>query len=329
MIRTALLVAAGCVALSAEPGSPVVVLREVYLMGTRATLVVHAPRRDAGVTQLERALDALERTEAELSTWRPTSDISALNQHPVGRPWAAKPRLCAMFADVWTWHRSTEGAFDPAIGRLLAAWDIHGNGAIPSAGSLERAMAASGLRLMRFDPDACTVTRLAEVVLDVGAFGKGEGLDRAAAALADLPWMIDLGGQISVGGRAPDEGSWRVAIAHPRAREVAALHVRLTSGSLSTSAGSERDLTVNGIRIAHHLDSRTGRPATFDGSVTVWHERGLIADILSTALYVMGPDAGLRWAEDRGLAACYLIPEGGTLRVAATAAFRTRLSAQE
>ena len=330
MTRVALLlVIASCAVLSAQTESPVVVSREAYLMGTRAELVVHAPHRHIGMARLELALDALEDAEAQLSTWRPTSDISALNQHPIGRPWTATPRLCRMFEDVWRWHRGVGGAFDPGIGQLLAAWDIHGDGAIPSAATLERAMAASGLRLLRFDPNLCTVTRLGDVTLDVGAFGKGEGLDRAGAVLGDLPWMIDLGGQISVGGPPPAGGSWPISIAHPRARDVAALHVQLTSGSLSTSAGSERDLKVDGVRIAHHLDPRTGLPATFDGSVTVWHERGLVADMLSTALYVMGPDIGLRWAEGQGLAACYLIPEGASLRMAATAAFKNLLSAPE
>jgi thiamine biosynthesis lipoprotein len=233
-----------------------------------------------------------------------------------------------LFADVWRWHRESGGAFDPAIGRLLATWDIHGRGAIPTAATLDEAMGLSGMTGIRFDDTACTLTRQRDVAIDVGAFGKGEGLDRASAVLGDLPWMIDLGGQIAVGGAAPPEGGWAVAIADPRARDRAAVHVRLTTGSLSTSAGSERDLSVNGVRIAHHLDPRTGRPATFDGSVTVWHERGVVADMLSTALYVMGPEAGLPWAETRGLAACYLTIDGGSIRIEATRAFRKLLSAQ-
>lgn len=327
MTRAALLIIASCTALSAQVQS-VVVSREAYLMGTRAELVVHAENRHVGMGRLEHALDALEDAEAELSTWRPTSDISALNHYPIGMPWMASKRLCRLFQDIWTWHREAGGAFDPGIGHLLDAWDIHGDGAIPSAKRLEQAMAASGLKLLRFDQNTCTVTRLGDATIDVGAFGKGEALDRAGDVLGHLPWMINLGGQISVGGRAPAGGSWPVSIAHPRERDAATVHVRLTSGSLSTSAGSERDLKVNGVRIAHHLDPRTGRPAAFDGSVTVWHQRGLIADMLSTALYVMGP-AGLQWAEERGLAACYLTPDGGIVRMEATTAFRTLLSAQE
>jgi thiamine biosynthesis lipoprotein len=231
-----------------------------------------------------------------------------------------------MLADAFDWHVETAGAFDPAIGRLLDAWDVHGDGSIPDAAILARARAAAGLAHLSFDRRGCTVTRTADVTLDVGAFGKGEALDRVEAALGSDPWMIDLGGQVSVGGAAPRDGAWSIAIAHPRARDRPYVHVRLRNGSLATSAGSERDLTVRHARVGHILDPRTGTPAAFSGSVSVWHRRGLAADILSTALYVMGPEAGLRWAEDRGLAVCYLIPaEDGRVRMLTTRAFATLL----
>jgi thiamine biosynthesis lipoprotein len=323
--RVALLVLTSCAVLSAQDTTAVFVSRDVYLMGTRAQLSMYAATRDAGFATLGAALAVLEDAEAELSTWRESSDISALNRQPVGEPWMAKPRLCRMFSDVWEWHRATDGAFDPGIGRLLAAWDIHGEGAVPAPNAHARALASSGMALLSFDWGRCTLTKRADVAIDVGAFGKGEALDRAAAVLGDGAWMIDLGGQISVGGHLPPEGGWTVAIADPGQRDQPALHVWMETGSLSTSAGSERDLVVKGVRIGHIFDPRTGRPAPFDGSVTVWHGRGLAADVLSTALYVMGPEAGLRWAEARGIAACYLISERGTLRVETTRPFRPLL----
>jgi thiamine biosynthesis lipoprotein len=310
-------------AASGEPAGAVLVSREAYLMGTRARLDVHAPDRALGLATLDAALSALEETEAELSTWRPDSAISTLNRTPPGSAWAASSRQCAMFREVYRWHGATAGAFDPAIGALTRAWDLHGRGRVPGSGELREARRASGLGALGFDPQSCTITRRGGVTLDTGAFGKGEALDRAAAVLADRSWMIDLGGQVSV--NAPEASRpWRLAIAHPRERERPAVEVELRSGSLSTSGGSERDVTADGQRVGHILDPRTGRPASFAGSVTVWHEHGLAADILSTALYVMGPRTGLEWAEDRGLAALYLIPEGGGVRRAATSAFTRR-----
>ena len=302
---------------------PALVERSAYLMGTRVRLLTWDGSRDGGLARLERALATLEETEGELSTWRDDSAIAALNRSPVGTPWPASPAICQMFSVLSEWQTASGGAFDPSIGRLLQAWDIHGRGRIPSTQDLAHARAASGFRHLDFDGVRCTVTRRADVAIDVGAFGKGEALDRLEQRLGDQPWMVDLGGQVSVHGVPPGRGGWPVSIAHPLDRQRATVEVTLRAGSLSTSAGSERDLFVDGRRISHHLDPRTGGPVTFDGSVTVWHRRALVADILSTALFVMGPDEGLRWAESRGIAAGYLVPTWDReVSMRATAAFR-------
>ena len=147
----ALLVLTGCIAVSAQGTGAVFVSRDVYLMGTRAQLSSYAPTRETGLAMLESALAVLEDVEGELSTWRESSDISSLNRQPIGTPWLATPRLCRLFSDVWEWHLATDRAFDPAIGRLLAAWDIHGEGAVPVPNVVEQARALSGLALLRFD----------------------------------------------------------------------------------------------------------------------------------------------------------------------------------
>jgi thiamine biosynthesis lipoprotein len=173
------------------------------------------------------------------------------------------------------------------------------------------------------------VTRESGAEIDVGGFGKGEALDRADRALADdpAPWLIDLGGQVTVRGVPPAARAWTVPIAHPRNRVRPVGTMTLSSGSLATSGGSERDAYVNGRRVGHIIDPRTGRPAAFTGSVLVWHPRGLVADILSTALYVMGPDEGLRWAERHGTAACFLIADGDRLTIRPTRPFTDRFGA--
>jgi FAD:protein FMN transferase len=326
VIRAGICLALACSALAGSDLTSVE--REAYLMGTRARLVTYAAGRDAGLSTLNAALTALEAAEAELSTWRAESAISRLNRSPVGTPWAASPGLCAMFDEVYRWRDATHAAFDPAIGALSAAWGLHDAARIPSPNQIASALARSGLDRLLFDRAACTLTRTTDVTLDVGAFGKGEGLDRAAAVLGHRSWMIDLGGQISVSGPRPDDRPWTVGIADPRNRERPVIEVHMRRGSLATSSGSERDQTAKNQRVGHILDPRTGRPAPFAGSVTVWHERGLVADMLSTALYVMGPEDGLAWAEARGLSALFLIPEGSKVHVRTTTAFERDMPTQ-
>ena len=319
------LVAAGAIVNSYTPTVPAeLVTRDAYLMGTRAHLATYADRRADGVATLDLALRIIESTERELSNWRPDSAISALNRHPVGQAWHAPVSTCRVLESVFAWQIETGGTFDPAIGRLIEAWNIHGEGRMPSSGQLKAAAARSGLSLLSFDGERCTVTRRRDATIDVGAFGKGEALDRVEAALGRGSWLVDLGGQLTVGGPDPEGHPWTADIAHPAARHVAYLQVRLREGSLSTSGSSERDLSVNGTRVGHILDPRTGSPATFNGSVTVWHRQGFAADALSTALYVMGWEEGVRWADARNIAAVFLIPNGGQVKILSTLAWRRR-----
>ena len=303
----------------AEPAEPesgnrpaLPVSRQVHLMGTVATLTVHAKDRPRGLDRIEQFVRTLELAEAQLSSWRADSLISRLNRHPIGLDFPLPPRICRLFAEIFRWNRKTEGAFDPAVASLISAWGIRQEGRLPSPAELAAALGRSGMRRFRFDDGTCRLARLSEAGLDSGAFGKGAALDwlRETPPALEGPWLVDLGGQIAVGEEAPRPDGWAVALADPRSRDSAALELTLETGSLATSGGSERDLEAEGERVGHILDPRDGRPAAYRGSVTVWHESALTADILSTALYVMGPEKGLPWAERQGVVAVFL-PDSG------------------
>ncbi len=313
-----------------EPGRTQGVTRDIILMGTHCSLTIFASGRASSVDQLELLIRALEDAELELSTWREGSRLSALNRQPVGISFHAEPALCRLFSELLYWHAETGGAFDPGIGRLLEAWGVRSEGRIPSGLELREARLRSGMRRYTADVSSCRITRLQDVLLDCGAFGKGEALDRlrSASRLRGIDsWIVNLGGQIAAQGSPPGTDGWDVSIAHPMRRGEPALKIFMNSGSLATSGGSERDLEVENRRVSHILDARTGYPVTFAGSVSVWHEKALIADILSTALYVMGPKEGLPWAESRNLAVCYLTAPGGIIKVAASSAFDGRFVA--
>lgn len=134
--------------------------------------------------------------------------------------------------------------------------------------------------------------------IDTGAFGKGSALRAAAGAMKALGTrgLLDLGGQIWAWGSASEP--WLVSVAHPlhRRRGIVALVVQ--NVSVATSGTSERWTEVESERLGHILDPRSGRPAPAWGSVTVVSPDPMAADILSTALYVMGPDDGMTWVQN-------------------------------
>lgn len=284
------------------------VSRQAYVMGTLATLTTAADSRTEGLASLETMLRTLEETEAELSTWRSETMLARVNAQPIGVPYLLDGQSCGLFQTVWHWQRETRGAFDPAVAPLVRAYNFRAAPRLPTRTELQRALRQSGVGGFTLDASTCRLTRITDAGLEEGAFGKGEALDRVRARVPRGSWMVDLGGQVAVQGHPLDGNTWEVAIAGPRDRSRALFSIALTRGSIATSGGSERDAIVGGQRISHILDPRTGRPAAFDGSVAVWHERALVADILSTALFVMGPAEGGVWADARGIAACFLQP---------------------
>lgn len=326
---------------ASSPEPAVRVERAVFLMGTMGRFVTEAEDRGSGLARLERMIRVIKETEAELSTWRTGSALSRLNRQPVGEPLSVRPRLCSTMRRVAGWRQATGGAFEPAVGRLLEGWGLRGDGAASRADAPAKAATAAAARAA-LGPDRwavvgsepCSLTRLGEVAFDAGAFGKGEALDRVREAERGRPgaWMVDLGGQVAVSG-VPRGGVWAVALAHPRERRRGVAVVELESGSLATSGGSERDREEDPERpgdepVGHILDPRTGHPVRRTLSVVVWREDALAADALSTALYVMGPEEGLPWAEERALAAAFLTPrpDSGEVEFRTTGAFRARFT---
>ena len=290
------------------------VVREAYLMGTMASLEIHSADRGSGLDQLEEFLGIMERTDAELTTWKGDSTISRFNIAPLGVEFPLEAGTCRLVGKVVDLHQLSNGAFDPAVGRLLAAWGVYGSARLPTATELETSRSQSGLHLLSFSPEECLATRQGNILLDSGAFWKGEALDRVRAYSEENvldPWLINLGGQVAVHGHPPGNDFWQVDISSPVDREKPYTTLNLARGSLATSGNSER-----GVEVGHILDPRTGQPSLFSGSVTVWHKQALVADALSTALHVMGSEEGIEWANLNEIAVCFIsVSESGHIEI--------------
>jgi thiamine biosynthesis lipoprotein len=254
------------------------VTRARYLMGT----VCEVSAGDA--RQIEKAFDEAARVEALISTWRDDSELSRVNAKRI----APSHELAELLASVDVWRIATGGAFEPRIRPLIDAWKTRGEGAVPDGAVIAHAVAA---------------IRAGIAPVEEGGFGKGYALDRMLPLIGGDA-VLNFGGQLLV------RGSHEVTIAHPANRNVPFATLVLTDASLSTSSGSEKTFIVNGRTFTHILDPRTGEALPPRGSVSVVASRALDADILSTALYVMGADDGVRWCNEHGVAALFLSRDG-------------------
>jgi len=272
--------------------------RRVLVMGTTLDVTVRLPERARALAASEQAIAEVSRVEELLTTWREGGPLWRVNAAPAGEEVRLDSELGALLAAVFAWSARTGHAFDPTVLPLVRAWNIRGQGRIPPVAELVAARASTGTEHFRLDRSRATIVRLDPGAgIDEGAWGKGYALDRAAERLHEAGAgnaLLDLGGQVLALGVEADGRPWTVAIAHPRDRRRPVVRLAVPSGhSLSTSGDSERSLRVGTRFVGHLLDPRTGAPAPDFGSVSVLSPSAFLADILSTAYFVLGPDDGL------------------------------------
>ncbi|MGZ5182989.1 MAG: FAD:protein FMN transferase [Ramlibacter sp.] len=281
----------------------------------------------------------LDRIVAQMSHWDGASLLSRYNGAPAGSWHALPPQFFAVMDYALSVFEETGGACDPAAGALVNLWGFGPTGRYDQAGFYAPAPDAVAAVLERrrsrrplLDREGRRLLQPGGAILDLSSVAKGYAVDCLALRLEALGvhhYLVEVGGELRGAGVKPDGQPWWVELEgvpdapgapHPQA--VVALH----GMAVATSGDYRRYFDHGQRRASHTLDPRTGYPiANGVASVTVLTSACMAADALSTALGVMGVEAGLAFAETRGLAARYLVREAGGLREVTTPAWRALL----
>lgn len=189
---------------------------------------------------------------------------------------------------------ATEGAFDPTLGGIMEAKGFNVNyltGEKISSNSATRRKPC--YRDVVLDPVARTITLVAPLTLDLGAVAKGFAIDLAVRELAPFRnYVINAGGDIWAAGSNERGEPWHIGIRDSRHSESVASMLLVSDAAVCTSGGYERprDDGENG----HHIiESITTQSPTGSLSATVIGPSAMVADALSTAAFVLGPDKGI------------------------------------
>jgi thiamine biosynthesis lipoprotein len=294
--------------------------------------IVTGPGGLADAPAIDRAVrEELARLNALMSTWDPESELSRFNRSTSLEPVRVSPETFEALrwsADVGA---LTGGAFDVTIAPLLDVWGFGPGGPrdhAPGENEIARLRNAVGLDRLELDADALTVRkRYPDVQCELSALVPGYAADRLWALLGDrglTDYLVDVGGELRARGRNDAGGLWQIAIERPQAsgRSVTRI-VPISDRAIATSGDYRNYHEVDGERVVHILDPRTGRPIRHRlASVTVIDDLGVRADALSTALMVLGPDEGYALAERLDLAAFFIVrSQGGTFTERATPRF--------
>lgn len=206
----------------------------------------------------------------------------------------------ALLLEAVRWAGITGGAFDLTIGPLVKLWQLElGKRSVPRPESIARCLDLVNYCDLQLDERRLSARlRKTGQLVDLGGIAKGCAGDQAAAVYRAhyiQSAFINLGGNVVVVGGQVAGSSWRVGVQHPRRRAgdcLGVIHGR--DESLVTSGDYERYYRRGRTRYHHIIDPRTGDPSRSGLiSVTVVHQLSMAADVLSTAVLVLGLDAGL------------------------------------
>ena len=269
-----------------------------------------------------RAVDATIQRELQIvidqmSSWEPAATVCTFAQADAGT-WVPIPdALRSVLQAALQVAEASGGAFDPTAAPLVDLWGFGPTPGFdrvgfrpPSAAAIAHARARCGWR--RLALGHAGAWQAGGVQLDLSAIAKGHAVDRVCERLLELghdSLLVEIGGELRGHGVKPDGQPWWVAIERPPGCAASAPVVAAHDLAIATSGDYRRCWrSADGHLRSHTIDPRSGHPIEHGmASVTVLHPRCMWADAWSTALMVLGLDAGLALAERHRLAAHFVV----------------------
>jgi thiamine biosynthesis lipoprotein len=269
-----------------------------------------APAPEVAELYREAANLALAEIDGLMSTYKPDSDLSIFNRAPAGRWVPVSPLTLEVALQALAWAEQSEGAFDPTVMPLVEAWSFGPTERQPGAPTekqLRKVRKLVGWEHIQFQESPPALRKdLNGVQLDFSAIAKGFGADYASAALQEAgasSFMLEVGGELLVHGTKPNRSPWKIAIEQPNDNasfgSSSQITVPLMSGQALATSGDYRNYRVlDGKRISHSIDPRTGRPIEHNlASVSVLAKDCMTADALATTVMVLGAEEGMKLIE--------------------------------
>ena len=199
----------------------------------------------ASIVSVE-VFNEVDRVEQLLSNFRESSELSRINREAGAGPVTTDPEMMDLLKQAEHWSRSSDGAFDMSVGRLMKAWGFYRHqGAVPPTQELERVRNVTGWRNVELDQAAHTVRFVnAGVELDPGGIGKGFAVDAAVRVLREdgvRTALLSAGTSTLYGlGAPPGLKGWRVVVPGPLPSRHTLSTVTLHNESLSSADCSQK-----------------------------------------------------------------------------------------
>jgi FAD:protein FMN transferase len=266
------------------------------IMGTRITVEVWADDEAKGQQAIEAVLDEMRHIDDSMSTYKPTSEVSQVNDKAADGPMHISKELFDLLVTAKEYSVITEGAFDITYASVGYMYDFRKH-VRPDEAQITHALPAVDYRHVILDPQNQTV-RFSQkgVRIDLGGIAKGYSVDCGIDVLKKLGYTrayVGAGGDSRIIGDRFGK-PWVVGVRDPSKGEGNIIaRIPLVDAAISTSGDYERFFEENGVRYHHIIDPHTGHSASKVRSATVIGPYATRTDGLSKTAFVLGPEKAM------------------------------------
>jgi len=268
---------------------------------------------ELGAIQIE--IDSkLELVNDQMSTYRPDSELSKFNQ--AKETLTVSPATAYVVKSSLTLFNQSQGAFDVTVGPLVNLWGFGPDkkpNKVPSEKLIKQRKQWVGSQHLGVR-DNTLYKAIPELYVDLSSIAKGYGVDVIAEHLQAIginDYLVDIGGELRAKGVKPGNKQWTLAIERPVEGHNVQRLIQIGDNAIATSGDYRNYYEFDGIRYSHTIDPETGKPINHKlVSVTVIHESSMFADGFATVVTVLGPEAGLAFAQQNKLAVFLLVKQG-------------------
>jgi thiamine biosynthesis lipoprotein len=278
--------------------------RTEFLMETVVNVTIPHKNSKEADRVMELIFREIKRVEKMASAFDEGSEVYRINKLADKQPVTVSKKLFFVIKKSLEYTKSTEGAFDISIAPIIWLWGFGGEGKnkIPSQDKLNRIIPLVDCRYIVLDENKSTISfRKKGMKIDLGGVVKGYAVDRAIEILLQegiKDAMVEAGGDLRVIGHPPGRRKWHIGVQHPRHSDKILTVLKMSNKSVATSGDYENYFFEKEIRYHHLMNPKTGKPSRDCISVTILTGDTLKADILATAVFVLGPEKGIKLIEE-------------------------------
>ncbi len=269
--------------------------QQSYVFGTLVEVTIWGENDARAQELIGKVLREFDRLHKELHAWQPSELTKVNDAIAKGQTITTTPEIADLLTEAAKLSAQSNGAFNPAIGKLIALWGFQSDefkSTIPDAEKIRALVNAKpSMADLRIDGTKISSSNR-EVKIDLGGYAKGYALDRAVGILKKdgaQNALINIGGNIIALGEHGNR-AWRIGIQHPRKPSAIAAMDLYNGEAIGTSGDYQRYFEKDGKRYCHIINPATGMPVENVQSVSIvaktGTQAGLMSDVASKPIFI-------------------------------------------